>query len=270
MRPRLEDDALSPSQRSRLREGLLGAEGVAWRRAQETRVALVLDGAAKALRAGGLDGAARARLARLLKGVRALGSPDPVKVTPELLDAVETTLGQRPQSDLLLLSRWANAEHVYASERAKAWAAGRGPRTREPKKLCLAPLPRHALDTLVRVASSTAGTCEGLAGRDAVRRSVRDRFARVSRSHVLAELPAPKRLWAISDLHVDVGGNLRHCLAFASHPGWEPRVMCFSPLSRERLSCDLSRVSKGVHTLKRLPTHMSGTERSALVFVLDE
>ena len=102
MRPRLEDDALSPSQRSRLREGLLGAEGVAWRRAQETRVALVL------------DGAARARLARLLKGVRALGSPDPVKVTPELLDAVETTLGQRPQSDLLLLSRWANAEHVYA------------------------------------------------------------------------------------------------------------------------------------------------------------
>ena len=61
-----------------------------------------------------------------------------------------------------------------------------------------------------------------------------------------------KALWA---------GTPQRCVALAVLvtaqflPGSE-KGECFSPFTRERLSGDLSRVCKGVHTLKRVPTRI--------------
>ena len=76
-------------------------------------------------------------------------------------------------------------------------------------------MSRVALDTLVRVA--TAGALEGSSNAD-LRDAVADRYNRVSKAHVFVELsPPPNKVWAISDVHVDVHANLKHCLGFASH-----------------------------------------------------
>ena len=206
---RLKDDALSATQRQRLREGLLGAEGVAWRREQESRISRGLLTAADALRDNSASPAALARLGRMLYGLGVSSTPDPKAATVEALDDVDARLHTLGGADVLLLSRWANAEAVGGALAARVASPESNQRPR-PR-----PMSRVALDTLVRVA--TAGALEGSSNAD-LRDAVADRYNRVSKAHVFVELsPPPNKVWAISDVHVDVHANLKHCLGFASH-----------------------------------------------------
>jgi hypothetical protein len=137
---------------------------------------------------------------------------DPDAVTAAALDAVAASLTTRSGDAILLLSRWANADTVYASPARLRWAAApkASPRPR-PR-----PLARAALDTLVRVASNSA--LEGGSNAE-LREGILSRFNRVSGGHVAAELsPPPRRVWAMSDVHIDVSANLDHCLALPEHP----------------------------------------------------
>ena len=65
---------------------------------------------------------------------------------------------------------------------------------------------------------ATSAATKGGGSDEAIREAILERWNRISRARVLAELPAPTRIWAISDVHVDCAGNLEHCLRMAARP----------------------------------------------------
>ena len=224
---RLADDSLSDAQIRRLREGLLGEYGAAWRRDREKDVATCLAKAATDLRDGAMGElwrpAGRAGrptrryvLARLLHAIELIQAPDPALVTPSRVERVARGVVEASTRDLLLLSRWASAEHVRASAAVKSWRAHTKPRMVVPPTF----LERQALDALVSVATSSGIGIQAALPDSAkdIRTAIAERFDRITRSRVLAELPAPNRVWCVSDLYIDVPLNLERCLAFEARP----------------------------------------------------
>ena len=182
-------------------------------------------------------------LARLLHAVSVIAAPDPALVTPSRVERVARGLASASTRDLLLLSRWASSEFVRASETVKRWQENiTSPRPMLRPKF----LERQALDALVSVAMTSCGAD---AAPNDMKHAIATRFDRITRSRLLAEMPAPSRIWCVSDLHIDVPLNLERCLAFEARPDDALIVagdVCSEPLLFEKFFGDVVKKFKYV------------------------
>ncbi|KAJ8601317.1 hypothetical protein CTAYLR_007215 [Chrysophaeum taylorii] len=216
-------DALSIDERARLREALLGARGVAWRRHQEAKIAARLERAMiivvdeKPWWSG--------RLARALHGAGLVEIPDPKAVSPGLVVSAVARLPTLSGSQILVLARWASTDEMLQHPACATWLAARDRRRRvepeaassssETKPPAKRAVVRAALLTCVSVAVREAAAKPGTSIQDAIVA----RYARVCSSRgLVADLAPTRRVWAISDLHVDVEENRRLVLSYVAHP----------------------------------------------------
>ena len=82
-----------------------------------------------------------------------------------------------------------------------------------------------------------------------MKHAIATRFDRITRSRLLAEMPAPSRIWCVSDLHIDVPLNLERCLAFEARPDDALIVagdVCSEPLLFEKFFGDVVKKFKYV------------------------
>ena len=92
-------------------------------------------------------------------------------------------------------------------------------------------------------------SCGADASPNDIRHAIATRFDRITRSRLLAEMPAPSRIWCVSDLHIDVPLNLERCLAFEARPDDALIVagdVCSEPLLFEKFFADVVKKFKYV------------------------